>query len=85
MHFMVADVNKEIQALRASKAAKNAKLKAYEARIEAFEAQLKVRMAAVTNVAVVYRSKCPLSQKRIRYDLQHTMGQGTQGRLPTSF
>ena len=47
---MVANVNKETEALRAFEVAKYAKLKAYEARIEALEAQLKVCMVVVANV-----------------------------------
>jgi len=44
---VVVDVNKEIQALKASEAAK---IQAYETRIEALEGQLKVCMAAVANM-----------------------------------
>jgi len=51
VNSVVADVNKEIQALEASEAAKDAKIQAYEARIEALEVQLKVYMAAVAIIA----------------------------------
>jgi len=50
VNFTVANVNKEIQALKASKAAKDAKIQVYEARIKALEAQLKVCMAMVANM-----------------------------------
>jgi len=46
----IADVNKEIQALKAFEAAKDAKIQVYEATIEALEAQLKVCMVVVANM-----------------------------------
>ena len=47
---MVANVNNEIEALKASEAAKDAKIQAHEARMEALEAQLKVYMAVGANM-----------------------------------
>ena len=46
----IADVNKEIQALKAFEAAKDAKIQVYEAMIDALEAQLKVCMVVVANM-----------------------------------
>ena len=46
----ITDVNKEIQALKAFEAAKDAKIQVYEAMIDALEAQLKVCMAAVATM-----------------------------------
>jgi len=50
VNSVVANVNKETEALRAFEVAKYAKLKAYEARIEALEAQLKVCMGTMAKV-----------------------------------
>jgi len=50
VNSVVADVNKESQALKASEAAKDAKIQAHEARIKALETQLKVCMATVANM-----------------------------------
>jgi len=51
VNSVIANVNNEIQALKASETAKNAKIQAYdETRIEALEAQLKVCMAPVANM-----------------------------------
>jgi len=47
---MVANVNNEIEALKASERAKDAKIQAYEARIEALEAQLKVCIVAAATL-----------------------------------
>jgi len=58
MNSIVIDVNGEIQALRASKAAQEEELKvcrveveSYKKKVEALEAQLRVCMAAVANIS----------------------------------
>jgi len=58
VNFVVADVNKEVQALRASKATQGKELKAsraervaYKTRVEALEAQLRVCIAVVANMS----------------------------------
>jgi len=50
VNFVVADVNKEIQALRVPEAAKDVELQAYKASVEALEAQVKLCMATMANM-----------------------------------
>jgi len=50
VNLVVAEVNKEMQALQASKAGKDAELEAYKARSEALEAQLKVYTTTIANM-----------------------------------
>jgi len=70
VNFVMAYVNKEVQALRASEAAQNKELKAcraeveaYKTRVEALEAQLKVCMAAVANMGTSGSSQVSTTPK----------------------
>ena len=70
VNSLVADVNKEVEALRASEATQEEELKAYMAEVEAYktrvalEAQLKVCMAAMANIGASRLSQMSTTPKR---------------------
>ena len=70
VNSVMADVNKEVQALRAAEATQKEELKAcrveveaYKTRVEALEAQLKVCMAAVANMGTSGSSQVSTTPK----------------------
>jgi len=70
VNSVVADVNKEVQALQASEAAQGdelkacrAKIEAYKTRVKALEAQLKVYMAVVANMGASGSSQVSITAK----------------------
>ena len=92
VNFVVVDVNKEVQVLRASEDAKGeelkacrAKIEAYKTRIKALEAQLKLCMPRWPTWVLVDQVKYPLPRRAMHSQTQPTMSRGMQEKLTTSF